>query len=553
MFIELGETDPYTSTDYLIPQMNEWVTILDKQLAKEYNPFKFSEKYIKLFSKRVCTYDEFLTLFVDIPEEEYHRYRAYEFLQIENKLDKYVKLKAYNPDEESYGHFVKAKATADLDFFLRKLKAKVPYHFWDIHTHIMSKTRSGKSTLMLWLAHNAIRKKSPTESFVFIDPHGEFAQDLRRMKLLVGQLHNVVYLDFANYDHFVPNINILEQNSRNERTMDAARGYVIEAFQSMFEGQGMTDLMERALKHCIYALMYVEGSDIMTLKELLILIYKMKKKDYVMSPGQSRLIEQVKQCPNIVTATFFQEELDTVEARSLEGLISRVDRVVTETYVREFLTGKSKVRVKEFLDSGKIIIVNLAQAKLKLSSSLVGRIFLAAVYMSLQDRLDFPPEKRSKTRIGIDEIENFKGQDISALLSQLGKYGVGLMAAHQLPEQLDISTFRAFLSNTHTKFIGHNSDDVAHAMAGEMRVPAKTLSELEKYHWRLNIEGKDKGTFKTTSKILDPSLYISEEEAKEVVDKYMIERYYKDIRKTKQDDSPPDESNAMPLDENDLE
>ena len=146
------------------------------------------------------------------------------------------------------------------------------------------------------------------------------------------------------------------------------------------------------------------------------------------------------------------------------------------------------------MDEGKILLVNLAKGKIGedvaalLAAMLVSRIGLAAL-----SRTDVPEEGRRDFFVYLDEFQNFTTLSLANMLSELRKYRVGLILAHQYLSQLDLQVRDAILGNAGTIVAFRLGLADAEILENEFRpeLAAMDLIGLPNYHvyTKLMIDG----------------------------------------------------------------
>ena len=98
---------------------------------------------------------------------------------------------------------------------------------------------------------------------------------------------------------------------------------------------------------------------------------------------------------------------------------------------------KSAFNVRQAMDEGKILLLNLSKGKLgDINAYLIGMVLVGKILMAALSRTDMDPKDRKDFFLYIDEFQNFLTDSISAILSEARKYGLDLVVAHQFIGQL---------------------------------------------------------------------------------------------------------------------
>ena len=113
------------------------------------------------------------------------------------------------------------------------------------------------------------------------------------------------------------------------------------------------------------------------------------------------------------------------------------------------------------------------------------------------ERVAIPPEQRRPAFLIIDEAADYFDANVDALLTQVRKFKLGLVFAHQYLDQLDGALRASFAANTAIKFAGGISDKDARALAPDMRRKPEFIAAQRKH--------ADHTTFATYARNLTPT------------------------------------------------
>jgi hypothetical protein len=98
---------------------------------------------------------------------------------------------------------------------------------------------------------------------------------------------------------------------------------------------------------------------------------------------------------------------------------------------------KSSFDLREIMDEGKILLVNLSRGRTgDLNSKLLGMIFVMKFEAAAMSRADVPEEYRRDFCLYVDEFQNFSTDSFADILSQARKYHLNLIVANQFTTQL---------------------------------------------------------------------------------------------------------------------
>jgi len=189
--------------------------------------------------------------------------------------------------------------------------------------------------------------------------------------------------------------------------------------------------------------------------------------------------------------------------------------------------------LEEYLNNGKIVVVNLDFTKLSnIGSEAIGRLMVSEAQNISAQRSTIAKVNRPKTIIFMDECQRFVNTSIERGLSEFAKFNTYLFLSHQYVEQIDNGMVKAMLSNTENKIVGRNSSSSMNSISSDIGIPQTDLMKVKKYEFYIKSGDQDSFLFKSPDFLLDKpnsNFYITEEEAIEKVDGFMIKNYYRSI------------------------
>src|SRR5205085_1448939 len=103
------------------------------------------------------------------------------------------------------------------------------------------------------------------------------------------------------------------------------------------------------------------------------------------------------------------------------------------------------------MDDGKLLLVNLAKGQTgEDTAALIGALLVTKAGLAALSRADIAEEGRRDFYIYLDEFQGFTTLSLANMLSELRKYRVGMILAHQYISQLDPQVRDAILGNAGT-------------------------------------------------------------------------------------------------------
>jgi DNA helicase HerA-like ATPase len=126
---------------------------------------------------------------------------------------------------------------------------------------------------------------------------------------------------------------------------------------------------------------------------------------------------------------------------------NKVGAFLADPRLRRILTSSPvDLHIREIMDQGKILIVNLGKGQIGDDSAhLLGALLMTTIGLAAFSRVDIPLAERRPFFVYADEFQEFTTLSIANMVSELRKFGVGLVMAHQHLHQLDPDVRHAVL------------------------------------------------------------------------------------------------------------
>lgn len=296
-----------------------------------------------------------------------------------------------------------------------------------MHLYVIGQTGTGKSTLLYNLARQDAQHG---RGFCLIDPHGDLAEDLHRN---LGQSH--LYWDVA--DPTCPyGYNPLKRVSEAYRPLVASG--LIETLKKQWP-DAWGARMEHLLRHAVLALLEQPKADLRDIMKL-----------FVFKGFRRQVIDAI--TDNQVRA-FWKYEFPAMNyqnsADGVSPIANKLGAFLAHPTVRQALCEPMEpLRFRSIMDSGQIVIVNLAKGRLGADvSNVLGGLITSTAMHAAFTRHGLPSPARRPFFLYVDEFHNFTTKSFAGLLSESRKYGLGLVLAHQHLSQTDVEVRDAVLGN----------------------------------------------------------------------------------------------------------
>src|SRR3569832_861793 len=302
------------------------------------------------------------------------------------------------------------------------------------HMYVIGKTGVGKSTLMATLARQDLEAG---RGFALLDPHGDLVERIADSAAGEGR-GRVVYLnapDGACRYGYNP-----LRRVRDDRIPLAVSGF-LETLKKLWpDAWGVR--MEHVLRNTLYALLEQDDARLPDILRL----YRDEK--YRKSITAHLRIESVRR--------FWQHEFENYHFRQKADAVAPIQYKVgallaDPTLYRILVEPEIDIRVRSLMEEGRVLLVNLSKGQLgEDSARLLGGLLVSTLGLAAFTRADAPADGRSPFFLYLDEFQNFTTLMLANMMSELRKFGVGLLLAHQYMHQLEPDIRHAVLGNAAT-------------------------------------------------------------------------------------------------------
>ena len=322
-------------------------------------------------------------------------------------------------------------------------------------------------------------------SLIIIDSHGDMLAAIERLDLFDprhGRLTDRLIIIDPEDVEFPPALNMFDMGSERLATYTPAQREQVEAatielYDYIFRALSadLTSKQGVAFAFVARLLLTIPGATIHTLRQLM--------EDQSLSIDKSPFHDAIGQLDDTARA-FFEAHFFTKAFADTKRQIARriYDFIRNKTFERMFSSPVNKLDMFEAMNSGAIVLVNTSKALLKsAASALFGRYMIALTLRAAFERVAIPPEQRRPAFLIIDEAADYFDSNVDALLTQVRKFKLGLVFAHQYLDQLDSGLRASFAANTAIKFAGGVSDKDARALAPDMRCRPEFITSQRKH------------------------------------------------------------------------
>ncbi len=293
------------------------------------------------------------------------------------------------------------------------------------HIYIVGQTGTGKSTLMENLA---LQDMLEGRGFAFIDPHGDISEKLLAM-VPRERTEDVIYFCPADMDYPL-GLNMFEFHNPEQKDF-----LIQESINMLYKlyDPGHTGIIGPRYEHW----------------------FRNAALTLMADPGGSTFIdipnvfqdnrymrEKLQYVTDQTVLDFWNKEMaqtsDYHKSEVLGWFVSKFGAFRSNEMMRNIIgQTKSSFNLREVMDSGKILLVNLSKGRTgDLNSKLLGMIFVMKFQAAAMSRADVPESERRPFCLYVDEFQNFSTDSFAEILSEARKYKLNLIVANQFTTQL---------------------------------------------------------------------------------------------------------------------
>ncbi len=257
--------------------------------------------------------------------------------------------------------------------------------------------------------------------------------------------------------------------------------------------------MEHVLRNSLYALLERDGS---TLPDILSLY-----------TDENYRKEVVRGIRNEVVKRFWKDEFENYPARlraeACAPIQNKLGALLSDPTLHRILVNPTiDLHFRKLMDDGMILLVNVSKGRLgEESSLLLGSLIVSTLGLAAFSRAESAPETRRPFFVYLDEFHNFTTLMLANMMSELRKYGVGLVLAHQYLHQLEPDIQHAVLGNAGTIISFRVGPEDATILADEFQPTFEVLDLLNlpnrNIYLKLMIDGTPSKPFSATTVAVD--------------------------------------------------
>ncbi len=384
------------------------------------------------------------------------------------------------------------------------------------HMYIVGKTGTGKSTFI----ENLLKSDMAAgNGLALLDPHGELVDNILE-HIPTHRINDVILFDVGDTDYPI-GFNLLQGATEEEKNLIASG--VVSTFKKLF-GDSRWPRLEYILRNVALSLVDYPNA---TLMHILRMLIDDNFRTEVMSYIKDAVVLKFR-------TTEFNKRQPKQREEAIGPITNKVGQFLSSKLVRNiFGQPRTKLNLRNAMDEGKILLVNLSKGKIgEDNANMIWSLLVTKFQIDAMSRANIAAHLRRPFYLYIDEFQNFASESFATILSEARKYKLALIVANQYTAQLDEKTKDAIFGNVGTTVAFTLGKDDADIITGQFKGMASVndLISLPKYttYTRLMIDGISSDPF--SMKTLPPiklgewSLELIDKVRKQSRQRYAMER-----------------------------
>jgi hypothetical protein len=301
------------------------------------------------------------------------------------------------------------------------------------HIYIAGATGTGKTALMKNLVLSDIHNGFGVS---VLDPHGSFVEDIAN-SIPKDRMRDTIYFDPTG--ERVINFNLLRTVPERERGKLAEE--IAATFRIIFAETWGQSRLQYIFTNTIRLLL---DNPETTLVDMPRVLYDRRFRSQLLDHSSDAYVKR-----------FWLDEFDAMpdklQKEAISPIQNKVGQFVTSPLLRDIVGHKSTIDISRIMNEQKIMLWNLSKGKMSpTASNIFGSMVVTGYAQSAHKRTghtSYPPHF-----LYIDEFQNFANDSFNDILSEVRKYKLGLVIAHQYIDQI-ANILPAVLGNAGTSIV----------------------------------------------------------------------------------------------------
>lgn len=299
-----------------------------------------------------------------------------------------------------------------------------------MHTYVIGKTGTGKSTFLKTMLMQDIRAK---RGVCLLDPHGDLVESVYK-DIPTERQKDIIYLNVPDVS-LTLRYNPFKRVSYEKRSLVASS--ILDVFKKLwFDAWGVK--LEHILRYAILTLLDQPSATIADIPKVLL--------------DKSFRKQAIAHIQNPSVKDFWEKEFSAFNKYDLLPALNKIGGMLAHPAIKRVLIeNPHEVSLRKAMDEKKIILVNLSKGHLGEDvAHILGALLISSISSAAFSRVDTEEDLRVPHMVYMDEFHNFTTLSLVNMFSELRKFKVGMTLAHQYMHQLDEEIRQAILGNAGT-------------------------------------------------------------------------------------------------------
>ncbi len=352
-----------------------------------------------------------------------------------------------------------------------------------LHMYILGKTGSGKSSLMKTMILQDVKAG---RGLCLIDPHSDLVESIHS-EIPEERIKDVLYLNVPDKNLSL-RYNPFRKVSYEKRSLVASS--IIEVFKKLWHDAWGVKL-EHILRYAVLTLLDQPSATIDHIPKLLL--------------DKAFRHEAIKFIQNPSVKEFWTKEFSNYNKYDLLPVLNKIGGMLAHPVIKRVLIeNKNEISLRKAMDEKRIILVNLSKGHIgEDAAHILGALLISSISSAAFSRVDTKEINRIPFMVYMDEFHNFTTLSLVNMFSELRKFKVGMILAHQYMHQLEDEIRQAILGNAGSIVTFRIGTEDAMFMSKEM-FPEFGLEDFinlpnRQFYLKLMIEGVPSRPFSARS------------------------------------------------------
>ncbi len=300
-----------------------------------------------------------------------------------------------------------------------------------LHTYIIGKTGVGKTTLLKTKLLQDIYYK---RGCCLFDPHGDLVESVIN-EIPENRKQDIVYINIPDKSLKL-GYNPIEKVPYHRRSLVASG--LIEIFRKLWGDKAWGPKVENILRYILLTLLDQEHA---TLRDIIVIIHNEHYREDCL---RNIIDKDVKE--------FWRKEFKQYSKNDFVPVYNKIGAFLSHPALKQFtVENENQINISDIMNQEKILLINCSKGRLGIDgSNVIGSMLLNAITSAAFSRITIKETNRIPFFVYLDEFQNYTTETVCSMLSELRKFRIGLIMAHQYIAQLNQPIRDAVLGNVGT-------------------------------------------------------------------------------------------------------